>query len=342
MSKYLLIAIAALSLISTGTAQHKQQASVQRAVTPKHAGTFSPLSGFSSTTNHNRIGMELVLNNSILANYYSNVGTNQEWIDNNILLDTEGTNTEQVNGMEYIYCSLGANPNGLQETVTVYDDSVYCAGPSNWPTADCAYTISGLPGATNGALACWIITLDLAGVECNLTDGHGGSAGWGQIWDNADTGPWIAGGGLGQTDSFTWYDWTAPNANAFQGCFDFGGVPRAGFHMQMFSDYDGFYLGAIGSPGGAMTFITGGATPNGIVATAYAFGTGAHRVWNSVTGNRITTGLSTFRFTIADIQTADSLGQTSFSVTVPGAAAGVISVQSLDATTDGLSNVIDL
>jgi len=342
MFRNILTGAAVIALISGASAQQKQTVSVQKAQAPQHAGTFSPLTGFVGS-NQNRIGTAHVINNSILTNYYSVPGMNQEWIDNNVLMDTDGTGAEVVDGMIYTYCSSDANPNGVYEVITVYDDSVYCAGPTNWPVFDCGYGVSGLPGGTNGALACWIVTLDLAGVECNLTDGHGGSAGWGQVWDNSSTGPWLAGGGNGQTDSFTWFDWNVPNANAFQGCYWFGGTPAAGFDMQMFAaDAGGLTLSTTGAPGGAMTFDVSGATPGGLVATMYAFGLGAHSEFNPITGNTVTTGLADAGFTIAAIAGADGAGATSYGASVPGAAAGLVSVQAADASTDGLSNIVSL
>ncbi|NQU48856.1 MAG: hypothetical protein HQ519_09435 [Planctomycetes bacterium] len=234
----------ALMLATAGSAisQQKQKVKVQAAVTPNHAGIFAPAGGLNIAGTGGRVGTVHIVNNSTLTNYFSIPGAQQEWIDNNILMDTDGTGAESVSTLKYTYCSSDVNPNGISEVLTIYDDSIYCAGPSNWPVADCAYSVSGLPGAVNGALACWIVTLDLAGVECNLTDGHGGSAGWGQVWDNSSTGPWLANGGLGQTNSFTWFDWNVPNANAFQGCYWFGGVPHAGFDMQMLAGESGVQL----------------------------------------------------------------------------------------------------
>jgi hypothetical protein len=345
MFRNILTGAAVIALISGATAQQKQQVSVKKAVTPQYAGTFSPLTGYVGSNNNNRIGTSLTVNNSILSNYYSTPGMNQEWIDNNILEDTDGTGAEAVDGLVYTYCSADANPNGMYEIITMYDDSVYCGGPTAWPFFDCGYGISGLPGGTNGALSCWIVTIDLAGIECNLTDGHGGSAGWGQVWDNAVTGPWLSGGGNGQTNSFTWFDWDVPNANAFQGCYWFGGVPHAGFDMQMYTSGGsggGVTLSTTGSPGGAMTFDTSGATPGGIVALMYAFGTGSHAQMNPLTGNMVTTGLSSARFTLADISAADGAGNSSYGSGVPSGAAGRVAVQSCDALTDGLSNVVSL
>ncbi len=229
-------------------AQQKQTVAVQPAIARKDAGIFRPTEGMQATSS--RVGTAMIVNNSVLSNYFSIPGMQQEWIDNNILIDTDGTGAESVGVMKYTYCSSDSNPNGVYEVITVYDDSVYCAGPPSWPIADCAYGVSGLPGGNNGALACWIVTLDLAGVECNLTDGHGGSSGWGQAWDNDLTGPWLASGGLGQTDSFTWFDLNQPNANAFQGCFWFGGVPHAGFDMRMMVGQPGVQI----APGDGVSF----------------------------------------------------------------------------------------
>ena len=342
MFKHTLTACAVLTLLSSATSQQKQQLTIEKAITPQFAGTYHPATGFVSA-NQNRVGTDLVINNTTLSGYFAYAaGPDQEWIDNNILMDTNGNGTESVNCMEYTYCSSWSNPNGIYETITVYDDSVYCAGPTNWPTFDCGYGLATLPGGVNGALACWVVALDLTGVECNLTDGHGGSAGWGQIWDNNLTGPWLASGGLGQTNSFTWFDWSVPNANAFQGCYWFGGTPWAGFAMKMYGEGAGMTLTTTGAPGGTMSFDTTGASPGGTVATMYAFGIGSHTVSNPITGNSVTTGLASTGFTIADLSAADGSGTSSYSAFVPSAAAGLVSVQSGDGLTDGLSNVVNL
>jgi len=334
-----------LVLATTAVAQQPASPTLQKAVTPQYAGTFSPLTGFVPESKHHRIGTAEVYNNTALSSYFMTaLGPDQEFIDNFIVSSVNGTGAEVVDGMEYVYCSSDTNSNGVYETITVYDDSVYCAGPTNWPVFDCGYGIAGLPGGVNGALACWVVTLDLAGVECNLTEGHGGHAGWGQIWDNSATGPWLAGGGLGQTPTYTWFDHSQPNANAFQGCQFITGTSATGFSMAMYTTVtgSGLNLSTTGSPGGVMTFDVAGCTPNGIAATMYSFGQGSHQASNPITGNTLTTGLSSTGFTIADFGPADSSGLYSFTSPVPIAAAGLVSVQAADASSDGLSNVVDL
>ena len=319
--------------------------SVKPAVSPQPAGVFHPATGLVKPK-QNRIGTSITYNNSVMSSYYMNTGgPDQELIDNFILTDTDGTGAEAVDGMKFVYCSSDSNPSGISKTITVYDESIYCQGPTNWPVADCAYQVAGLPGGNNGALACWIVTLDLAGVECNLTDGHGGHAGWGHIWDNANTGPWLAGGGLGQTPTFTWYDHSAAPGNEFLGCFTIGGTSATGFNMVMYTSGghgSGMTLQTTGAPGGPMTFDVAGATPNGLVGYFYAFGQGSNQVFNPITGNTITTGLANAGFERAAVVAANGMGAYSYPANVPAAAAGLVSTQAIDATTDALSNVVDL
>ena len=135
------------------TTKSDASAMLHKAVTPQYAGTFSPISGFTTQgTSGRSAGTRLVVNNGILQNYYSYGGIGQEWVDNNKLYDLSTDHTEQVNGIHFIYCSSDTNPNGVSVTMNFYDESVYCAGPTNWPTADCSYEIADLPGAQNGNL----------------------------------------------------------------------------------------------------------------------------------------------------------------------------------------------
>jgi len=234
MFRNLLTGAAVIALISGATAQQKQQMNVQKAsVNPTFAGVYHPSTGLvSGNGNTAKAGPDTIYNNNLLSGYYSVPGVNQEWIDNGKLADRNHDHLDQINGFDFTYCSAAAN--GVDDVVNFYDESVYCGGPTNWPVADCAYGFAGLPGGNNGNLACWIVTVDLCGVECNLTTdpAQNRSFGWSHTWNDGTTGPWIANGGAGQTDSFTWYDTAAANANsAYQGCFWFGGIPWAGFAM---------------------------------------------------------------------------------------------------------------
>ena len=105
---------------------------------------------------------------------------------------------------------------------------------------------------------------------------------------------------------------------------------------------DGLQLSSSGSPGGNMSFTVTGNTPFGPLAYLYAAGTGSHTRTNPFTGNSITTGLSSVKFTIAAVVPASASGEYTYSSIVPAAAAGLIYVQAVDVTKDGLSNVIGL
>ncbi len=214
-----------------------KSATIQLAPAPNYAGTFHPAQGFIPDGGRSaRVGPRVILNNSGAVKYYTYSYTDQEWIDDYFLEDLATDHTEQITDMSFTYCSSESNPNGVAVTMNFYDESIYCAGPVNWPTADCAYTLSGLPGGNNGAAACWILTLDFTGVECNLTTDTFGNQlmGWGQHWHSDNSGPVVANSSPGRTNYFTWWDHSAPNGNQFNGCYWFGGHPEANFGITLY------------------------------------------------------------------------------------------------------------
>jgi hypothetical protein len=138
-----------------------------------------------------------------LSNYYVLAGQLQEFVDEGILLDRNHDSIEQLNGMEFTYCSIDPSPNGIGATINFYDETLPCQGPSSWPVADCSYSFDGLPGGPNGNLACWTIELDLTGFECDLTTDPAAQRlfGWSTTWNQPASGPWLAQGGRGTLDS---------------------------------------------------------------------------------------------------------------------------------------------
>ncbi len=104
----------------------------------------------------------------------------------------------------------------------------------------------------------------------------------------------------------------------------------------------GYYLAATGTPGSTMTFDVGPGVPGGLGALCYAYGRGSHQVFNPLTGNLITTGLSSAGFKRAHFFMAAGSGWYSHSVFVPAAAAGIVSVQAIEGTLELGSNVVDL
>lgn len=202
------------------------------AETPQYAGIYHPAHGLRNPDLDTRSGPVLIYNNFDLSNYYSIPGAHQEWIDTGAFLPRNTDSREQVNGMSFLYCSSEDAPNGINTVFRLYDETIVCAGPPTWPAADCSYSIPGLPGGDNGNLACWRVAVDLTGFECNLTTDASGTRlfGFSHTWQNSTTGPWLSSGGLGNNNSFVWFDTTAPNANsAFMGCYWFGGQPHLGF-----------------------------------------------------------------------------------------------------------------
>jgi hypothetical protein len=242
MHRFLIFGAALIGLMSSVSAQQKQSMTVQKANTsPIFAGVFHPATGLNSSSgNTPKVGPVTLYNNNNYSNYYSLPGKDQEWVDNGRLLDRNHDSLEQFGSFDFTYCSTSSNANGVTTTIRFYDESVYCAGPVNWPTSDCAYQFNNLPGGTNGNLACWFVLVDLAGVECNLTSDPAGNQrfGWSHTWGDNFSGSWIAEGGLGQTSSWTWWDRNASNANSgYQGCYWFGWPPWNGFAMAAQGNY---------------------------------------------------------------------------------------------------------
>lgn len=232
-------------VVSASAQQIQPRQSLQRAVgAPQFAGSYHPAVGFESSGSRvPRLGPATTYNNTTLTNYYAIPATREEWIDEGQLLSRNTGDWEQVNGFEFAYCSTDSNPNGVPLVVTFYDEVTVCGGPQStvWPAADCSYHIFGLPGGSNGNLGCWSVSVSLSGFECELTTDAGGGQlfGFGQMWPNPNTGPWVASGGLGNDNSFVSYDTQVPNANAaFVGCFFFGGTPHAGFAFATYGNPD--------------------------------------------------------------------------------------------------------
>ena len=241
-----------LSLLAAGTlasgawaqAQAQAQAPVYRAVPPKYAGTYKMATGefVPASRVRNAAGTVVIFNNTTPTDYYSVPGYNQEWIDEGILNDRNNCDTEQLACFEVIYCSTDPAASGTI-IYTFYDETIECTGPTGGVPGqpNCAYALSGLPmGTPTGGIQCWIVTVDLNGVECpdntgasfRSTGAHAANPlfGWGILPQLNNTGPWLRKGGKGTVNDFVWYD---RNAGTNVGCFWFGGVPFAGFSMKI-------------------------------------------------------------------------------------------------------------
>ena len=172
MLRNILTAAAALALVAGASAQ-TQYGVLHKAENAQFAGIYRPDTGFVSATPAGRSGPDVIWNNNALSNYYSVPGALQEWVDEGALADRGVDNNEQCNGFDFTYCSgtADATGNSGSGTYNFYDETTYCGGPVNYPTADCSYGIAGLPlGDANGNTQCWIVGVDLTGgYECNLS-----------------------------------------------------------------------------------------------------------------------------------------------------------------------------
>jgi len=222
------------------------------ATAPQHAGVFHPKTGLIPASASSRFGPDLIFNNSTLQNYYAVPGAGQEWIDQGSLLDRNQNGIEQVNGLNFTYCSEYVDPsqNSLNSVYRLYAEESYCRGPVNWPTSDCSYAIAGLPGGlTNGTVQCWFVELNLSGgFECDLDARPStGLFSWSNTFDQDHSGPWLAEGGLNSKNAFVWYDSSAGNGNEFQGCFWFGTPPWGGFATQLYGNPNEVFSLAVGA-----------------------------------------------------------------------------------------------
>jgi len=196
------------------------------------------------------------------------------FVDSGALAPTLG-GVEQINGFDFNYCSLLADPVGDAITVEVrfYDDNPGGAEPTGWTdlvantvqNATCAFQLAGLPGDTSlTGISCWAIAVDLmCGFECTLPQEHvdlaageiPGATRWNGIgWMYMDglgggntgptlgstvttAGPGTATPGYGSQDLFELMDLSFPGAE-HQGTFWFGGAPKvqATFDVVLFGD----------------------------------------------------------------------------------------------------------
>ncbi len=242
-----LIAVAAVALSASVAAQN--QVPVHKAVQPKFAGVYKVAEGALDTNASYRSLANVLFNNNMLEPYYSVPGANQEWVDEGLLVDPmpNASALTQINSFDFTYCSTEPDATGNSGTITItfYDEHVACTGPT-FTGAACAYDIVGLPlGDPNGNIQCWIVTIDLTGVEC--TSAVGGlfrittEFGWGIRPAQNNTGPWLSVGGNGIQDSFEWFDATnaagrpLDSTDPLLGCFWFGGGPQvfANFAMRV-------------------------------------------------------------------------------------------------------------
>lgn len=182
MFRYIVASAAVMALAAGATAQTQQMAGrTHQSVAPTH-GTYNMTTGFEVSTQAYRTGPEVIFDNTAGAEYYfSTLVDTEEWIDEMAFVARDVDGDEQINGIDWEYCSLLADGAGTAITTELrfYNDTILGAGPTGWldlgagtnQNAQCGYLIAGLPGDTSGTgISCWIVAVDLegGGLECSL------------------------------------------------------------------------------------------------------------------------------------------------------------------------------
>jgi hypothetical protein len=203
--------------------------------------------GFEITQHDYRSGPATIFDGSLAAAYYyMPVSSSTELIDEGAFHAAGVVGDEQVNGMNFSYCTTESQ---VDCELRFYADNIYNSGPSGWVDQTnrgeaCVYGLAGLPGIYAGMLSCWSISIDLSGgFECTLPQeqvvGSAEEFGWSIIWltQTASTGlflPRPAGPqGYGTRPSFEWFDLSQPNGSEYQGALT---MPSGNFSMKLYGN----------------------------------------------------------------------------------------------------------
>jgi len=244
--------LTAAGLAASAVAQQQTPVPSLQPVSNLQYGAYDFEHGFTVTSGANRaIGPDILFSTlSGPAYYYGAIGGNsekQEWLDEAQLPNRGLSGEEFVNGMAWMYCE-GGYTSYFDAYVSLYTDTVACAGPSAWipasPSfADCIYGVNQLPGS-----GCWFVTVDLSeGYECTLPDaanpqsGTQGTIGWSVTPFNCNSSPFLGPflhAGVpppGSQPTFEWRDWNGLYFGAYThgGCYSFG-VGRGDFKVAFY------------------------------------------------------------------------------------------------------------
>ncbi|MDE0585882.1 MAG: hypothetical protein OSB63_04625 [Planctomycetota bacterium] len=208
-------------------------------------GTYRFDTGFEITQHDYRSGPATIFDGSLAAAYYFMPSSSSyELIDEGAFSAAGVIGNEQVNGMNFSYCTTESQ---VDCELRFYADNIYSSGPSGWIDQTnrgeaCVYGLAGLPGIYPGMLSCWSIAIDLSGgFECTLPQeqvvGSAESFGWSTIWltQTASTGlflPTPAGPhGYGTRPSFELFDLSQPYGSEYQGVL---AMPSGNFSMKLY------------------------------------------------------------------------------------------------------------
>jgi hypothetical protein len=227
----------------------------------------------ASTAN---IGADIIYNNTFTSGYFSPMTGDRFSDEGRIPSTSSPTtlssrpgcaNSYTVDGVQYAYCT--DQPGGGAWTLNFYQTYTACTSTlSLTPTGTVTFTGPSTP--TLSVAFCWIVTVDLDAAPPTITmlaDGDGtysGSPnanlfGWAMTSNiapasQAGTGPVIA-GDPNVSQQFDGTAWDSPvnynepgtgmstldlfyveNGPTTPGCYFFGGVPFASFHLELYAD----------------------------------------------------------------------------------------------------------
>lgn len=227
----------------------------------------------SLTTGNSKFGPDVCYSNTMRSSYYSAVG-GPGWcyLDKGALPDRGESEKEQINGVEFEYCSTYPDATGNAGTIVLYffDDltATACEGPlggaSSWVHR---IQVNNLPlGGANGELQCWRVILDLTGgAEFNLLQEESGQEdrrfGWTMECMQPDAGPVLAKDGYQNLcDSF---HFKVPGGSQFQCFWTDNCFPPRSFYLRLscsVRDAENYYPSQPG-PKDRLWLFTGTAVP---------------------------------------------------------------------------------
>lgn len=272
MKAPLCLTLGAVAFSSAAFAQ--TQSSFDAAPEPIFAGTYSVATGTftrAGTATTEGVSAAIYENSALVGTFYD-ISDGSTVLDEGRIPSTTSTgaqNTYTVDNIAVAYCTRRADvmSGGVGATVElgIYErkGSGLCSNPVDFNNPLASFTIPGLPGSTaDGTLGCFIVDIDLTGVEfCVHADGNGEFDGdvsdlfaWSFRMPNEDpllgtAGPLIAGDPLmdpGGTGLDTQDAFIRINPDDSVQCLFFGGFPAnsfASFFLRVDSPVDGECVG---------------------------------------------------------------------------------------------------
>jgi hypothetical protein len=281
--------VVAVSIGASASAQNNLTSRLKPVTAPvRLAGTYHLSAGKWTRATHNAaIGSDVLYNNTCTTGYFGAMLPTEIWTDEGRIPSPTSPDTATskpgcatsyvVDGFQIAYCT--ATPSAAQITLSFFASYAPCTD-STLLTPTASFALTGLPGS-GGVEICWMVSIDLTGQTFTMAadaDGHydgNDNFGWSfQIPSSSGSdGLLIAGNpalcgaydhtvfapvpgsgqgtGMDTLDRFR-VDGTGTVA---PGCYFFGGIPFASFHLQLFAT-----AACAPEPGSGFCFGDGSAT----------------------------------------------------------------------------------